>query len=175
MAQYLITGCSGAGKSSLLEELGERGNSVVREPGRRAIANGFVPWENYQGFLHETERLAQSNLRATAAGPEPVFFDRGLLDAVLAMERLGLCKAEERLGTVRPYATTVFFASPWPELFQQDANRRHDFAAAVEEAEHLRRRLPELGYELLELPQVPVSERADFILSATPSCPPSAP
>lgn len=165
MAHYLITGCSGAGKSTLLEELARRGHTVVREPGRRAIARGVAPWEDCPAFLEETERLARADLALADSAAGPVFFDRGLLDAVLAAERLGLGQAEERLAGLRPYTATVFFAPPWPELFRADEARRHDFPAASEEAVHLRRRLPELGYMLITLPQLEAGPRADFVLS----------
>ena len=33
----VITGCSGGGKSTLLDELGRRGHATIEEPGRRIV------------------------------------------------------------------------------------------------------------------------------------------
>lgn len=35
----IISGCSGGGKSTLIDELAKRGHAVVEEPGRRIIAD----------------------------------------------------------------------------------------------------------------------------------------
>ena len=34
----ILSGCSGGGKSTLLDELARRGHAVVAEPGRRIVA-----------------------------------------------------------------------------------------------------------------------------------------
>lgn len=64
MAAVLITGCSGGGKSTLLEELARRGHRTVREPGRRLIAQGITPWDDRVGFLHAAVAMARADLAA---------------------------------------------------------------------------------------------------------------
>jgi predicted ATPase len=57
----------------------------------------------------------------------------------------------------------VFLAPPWPEIYETDPERRHGLDVA--EYSRLLETYPSLGYEVLILPNVGVSERADFILN----------
>ena len=165
MADILITGCSGGGKSTLLEELGRRGQLTVAEPGRRLIAAGITPWSDLRGFLHAAADMARADLGWHADEHRPVFYDRGLIDALAGLERLGEGQVAQTLGTQRPYAGGVFIVPPWREIFEEDDQRRHDFAAAVAEYEHLVQLLPRFGYRAMDIPRLPVAERADFVLA----------
>jgi predicted ATPase len=90
----LITGCSGSGKSTLLSELSMRGHRVVEEPGRRIVKDQLqtaaraLPWVNELAFtrLAIATALADRETAKTAQGW--VFFDRGLIDAASALQRL---------------------------------------------------------------------------------------
>jgi len=64
------------------------------------------------------------------------------------------------------YHTRVFLTPPWPEIYQQDAERQHSMAAAEEEYQRLLITYPALGYEAMVLPQVSVEERVQLILQA---------
>ncbi|MDG5751783.1 AAA family ATPase [Qipengyuania sp. XHP0211] len=169
MADILITGCSGGGKSTLLDELDRRGYTVVHEPGRRLIGAGITPWGDLRGFLTAAADMARADLGWHEHVARPVFYDRGLIDALAGLERDGGPTVSEALGADRPYACGVFLAPPWPQIYAQDSMRRHDFEAAVVEYEHLALLLPALGYEPVELPLVSVGERADFVLANLPA------
>lgn len=168
MAAILITGCSGGGKSTLLNELERRGHAVVHEPGRRLIAAGIAPWGDLRGFLTAAVDMARADLGWHTGATRPVFYDRGLVDALAGLEREGGSTVAEALGADRPYCDRVFLAPPWREIYVQDPMRRHDFDAALAEYEHLASLLPALGYEPVELPFVSVAERADFVLANLP-------
>jgi predicted ATPase len=58
----------------------------------------------------------------------------------------------------------VIAAPPCPGSTRLDAERRHDVDAAVAEYDRLARVYPALGYAVILLPKVGVSERADFVL-----------
>ena len=64
------------------------------------------------------------------------------------------------------YYRRVFIAPPWPEIFANDAERKQ----TPEEAEATYRAMVEvysaLGYELVELPRVPLAERVAFLCGA---------
>lgn len=168
----LITGCSGGGKSALLAELARRGFAVCEEPGRAivreqlACGGDALPWKDAAKFAERAARVSIENL-AHAAGRDGIaFFDRGLIDAVCALERMNAAVpsdiAEAFLRS--RYNRTVFLAPPWPEIFATDAERKHGFEESLVEYTHLEKRLPELGYETVMLPKTSVTERADFVL-----------
>jgi predicted ATPase len=166
----VISGCSGAGKSTLLAELAPRGFATVEEPGRRIVREELVsggtalPWVDAVAFARRLTAMAQADYEAARRLPGPMFFDRGLIDAAVALEYLA---GEVVLTDLAPryrYSSPVFLAPPWPELFVSDAERRHDFASAVAEYDRLAAAYPALGYDVVTLPKVSVAERVVFIL-----------
>lgn len=169
----VISGCSGGGKSTLLAELARRGYAVVEEPGRRIVqeelaGNGAaLPWVDAAAFARRAIAMALADReRAAAQQGGWVFFDRGLIDAAAALEHITVEPALERIGQPHRYHRRVFLTPPWPEIYATDAERRHDLDAALAEYERLLRVYPALGYEVVILPKIGVSERADFILHA---------
>ncbi|MBL8653924.1 MAG: AAA family ATPase, partial [Alphaproteobacteria bacterium] len=90
----LITGCSGGGKSSLLDRLRARGHRVVEEPGRRVVrteqaqGGSALPWIDLAAFLRRALALAQSDLDDVRDATDFVFFDRGVIDAASGLAEL---------------------------------------------------------------------------------------
>lgn len=166
----LISGCSGGGKSTLLVELARRGFATIAEPGRRVVreelASGgdALPWIDTVAFVRRITAMAQADYEAARSLPGPVFFDRGLIDAAVALEHLTSEARLTDLAARHRYASPVFLAPPWPELFVSDAERRHDFASAIAEYDRLAAAYPALGYDVILLPKVSVAERLAFIL-----------
>jgi predicted ATPase len=66
----VISGCSGGGKSTLLEELAARGYAVVEEPGRRIVqeelaGNGAaLPWVDAAAFARRAIAVALADREA---------------------------------------------------------------------------------------------------------------
>ena len=158
-----ISGCSGGGKSTLLAALAGLGFATLAEPGRRVVESGGpMPWDDLAAFAQRAIELALADLEAAASLPGPVFFDRGLIDAAVALEY-----ATGKLATIdlANRYDHVFLAPPWPEIHASDPERRQGFDAALAEYERLEKAYPALGYEPVILPKVPVGERADFVLA----------
>ena len=164
----VVTGCSGGGKSTLLAELARRGMAVVPEPGRRIVREEeagdgrALPWVDLAAFARRAIAMALRD-RETAARTGWVFFDRGLVDAAAALEHATGEPALARLCEEHRYHGRVFLTPPWPDIYVTDPQRPHGFEEAVAEYERLLRAYPGLGYDLIELPRVSVSERADFV------------
>ena len=167
---FVISGCSGGGKSSLLAELARRCFATIEEPGRRvareelASGGGALPWIDGIAFARRITALAKQDYDDARALPGPVFFDRGLIDAAVALEHLTGEKVLADLAAGYRYSSPVFLAPPWPELFAPDAERRHDFAAAVAEYDRLVAAYPAIGYDVILLPKVSIAERLAFVL-----------
>ena len=168
----VLTGCSGGGKSTLLDELARRGFTVVPEAGRKIVreqdwtGGDALPWTQPVRFAELAVSRCVQSLINVAREPGPVFFDRSPIDQLAGLERLGLPVPATVSGAVARcgYNRTVFVAPPWPEIFVTDAERRHDFEAAMAEYGPLRATYERLGYRLVDLPKTSVEARADFVL-----------
>lgn len=168
--RILLTGCSGGGKSTLLDALASLGHLTVAEPGRRIVAaaragtGAALPWVDMTAFARAALAMARADLAGVADHPGPVFFDRGAVDAAVALAHASGIPLGDILGPDRAYADTVFIAPPWPEIYARDADRRHDLPKAIAEYQRLTEAVRALGYRGIELPRTSVAERAAFVL-----------
>ncbi|MBF9034500.1 AAA family ATPase [Rhodobacterales bacterium HKCCE2091] len=169
LRRILITGCSGAGKSSLIDALAARGHQVAREPGRRVIraetrqGGTGLPWADADRFARLCARIAAADWEGARIGT--VFFDRGVPDAAFALRRRGHGPEAEALLARYTYDDPVFLAPPWPALFEADEDRRHGLDDAIAEYEDIAAGLSGLGRKVAILPELPVGERADWLES----------
>jgi len=167
----LISGCSGGGKSTLLAELAQRGYATVEEPGRRIVkeemlgAGTALPWVNEVAFARRAIEMALADRAAASCKAGWVFFDRGVLDAAAALERL-TGEPAMTVAQAHRYHRTIFVTPPWPDIYVGDAERRHTLDDAMVEYRHITDLYPSLGYEVAVLPKISVDERADFVLHA---------
>jgi predicted ATPase len=164
----VISGCSGGGKSTLLSELVRRGYSIVLEPGRQivkeqhAIDGDALPWTNPQKFLDLALSRYLYQFNSQEQTDQFIFFDRGIIDAVQL--DFHQPKYFQNAANNFRYNRLVFLVPPWPEIFANDAERKHDFESAVKEFDELLIKYKNFGYETVLIPKVSVKERVDFIL-----------
>ena len=168
----ILSGCSGGGKSSLLDELARRGHATISEPGRRVVAEQLreggtaLPWVDPVGFLQRALMLAQADHDAAHRAKGRVFFDRGVIDAAAGLHHLTGQPDPTAMARRYRYHHRVFLVPPWPEIHVTDAERRHGLDEAMAEYDRLTAAYPALGYEIMVLPRVSVAERADIVLTA---------
>ncbi|MEM6913668.1 MAG: AAA family ATPase [Pseudomonadota bacterium] len=168
----IITGCSGGGKSTLLQALHQRGHRVVKEPGRRLIQSGKAnPYKDLKGFAQAAVAMCIDDMEKEKQSSGWVFFDRGLIDAAATLAFAGGPPLSTTLNNTPTFHRRVVFAPPWRAIFRQDQERRHDFGAAKDEATRLASAYTELGYQLADLPKTSVDERVRWVISQLESDP----
>ncbi len=175
---FVITGGPGSGKTTLIEALGAKGHSAMPEAGRgiiraqQAIDGPALPWRSPALFA---ELMLSWEMRSHAAARDmegplegPLFFDRGIPDTIGYLRLTGLAVPDHMMSAARTmrYNRRVFIAPFWPEIFEQDAERRQTAAEAEHTFDAMRTVYEELGYELLHLPLAPVDERVRFVVEA---------
>ena len=96
-----------------------------------------------------------------------MFFDRGVLDALCMLheiEPLPHDKLDEMVATY-PYRRQVFCFPPWEAIYTRDDERDQSFADAWLVYQTAAAWYARFGYELIEVPKRPVTERCSFILA----------
>ena len=171
MKPIVISGCSGGGKSTLIAELRTRGHVVVPEAGRRVVAAALrdqtdaLPWLNPAAFVRACVTLHLKDLETVQGESGRIFLDRSIVDVISFLPFKGLSTPPDLALLLEQdlYDSSVFMTPAWPALFSTDAERRHSFEEAAAEYRHLRKTYLSLGFRLIDLPCVAVTERADFI------------
>ncbi|WP_433698805.1 AAA family ATPase [Nocardiopsis sp. CA-288880] len=168
----VVTGGPGSGKTALIEHLAALGHARTAEAGRaiirdqREIDGPGLAWRDDDLFAELMLSWEMRSHREASAWEGPVFCDRGVPDLVgyFLLRGLPVPAHVDRAARRFRYHRRVFVAPPWPEIFTGDAERHQ----SPEEAERTHRAMveayPAYGYELVELPRVPVAERARFVL-----------
>lgn len=166
----IISGCSGGGKSTLLLELKRRGFLTIEEPGRRIVSEELqgdgkaLPWVNLEAFARKAIKMASRDRQRVQAVERWAFFDRGLVDAAVALEHATGIPTSKTLAEHDRFQKRVFLTPPWPEIYQTDPERRHNLDESIEEYNRLCSTFEQLDYEINILPKVGVGARADFVL-----------
>jgi predicted ATPase len=172
----VVSGCSGAGKSSLIREIGRRGFQIFEEAGRQIvkeqlfIGGDALPWNNMEKFVEISIARSMHHMIRAARSGRLSFFDRGIVDQIGGLEHAGLRVPEHLVNAARRcrYHNRIFVTPPWKEIFETDEERRHDYAQAAASYDCLLATYKRLGYETVEIPKANVETRADFVLAHLP-------
>ena len=168
---FLLTGAFGSGKSMLLEHLESRGIRGIVEPARpilaeqRSVQGNGTPEKDPRLFVELMFSRMLNTYRQSEALPGPVLFDRGIPDILGYATLFGFdFPPGEKAAHLYRYNPRVFVAPAWEEIYCKDDERTLPFSMASKFGNDLRAIYERFGYTLIDLPCVPVEERAEFVL-----------
>jgi predicted ATPase len=173
---FVVTGGPGSGKTTVLLELEKRGYRFAPEVARQIIqeqvqASGTaLPWSDRELYTRLMLDGSIASYEAHTPANEITFADRGIPDTLTYARLIGL-KDDAYIRWACEdyrYATRVFVAPPWEEIYRTDNERKQDFEEAIRTHEINVNVYRECGYELIELPYTSVQERAEFIIGKLP-------
>jgi len=161
----VITAGPSAGKSSTIRELSARGYRTGPEAARilfdQLISEGGDPQavreaDDFHERVEAIDRRIEANL------PDGlVFLDRSLADNVAYRRHFDNAVPGALVETCRNRYENVFLLERIG--FEDDEVRSEDEAEARELHQKIRSAYQDLGYEVTDVPLMPVDERADFI------------
>lgn len=167
LVRAVLTGGPGAGKSTLLETMRGKDVRVFPEAARAIL-------QSPDGMVMRAERpmdfavaMLDADLAAWHAADSGLcLYDRGFPDVAGFLEAEGLPVPAilDRICYENRYCGPIFRAVPWLEIYATDAERTQDWDQAVASDEAVTSAWKRYGYELVDLPQVPVNQRADFVM-----------
>ena len=165
----VITGAPCSGKTTVLKELEKHGYRWSPE-----IARIYIEQEQSKGFTLEEIRkdegkfqkgLIETKLKVESeTNPQDTFFfDRAMPDSITYYRAAGLNPDEVIDDCLHYKYKRVFIFDPLP--YQTDNARIEDKQTVDFLDEWLEKDYEELGYDVIRVPAISVSERVEFILS----------
>ncbi len=172
--RIVITGGPGTGKSSIIDELQQRGHICFEEISRQitleARENGVDQLFLTQPLLFSQLLLEGRNKQYVEADKydnATVFMDRGLPDVLAYMDFFGSDYPEDFISVcAKSTYDVVFILSPWQEIFQCDNVRYETFEQSELIHERLLKTYAHFNYHLIDIPFDTVEKRVDFILDS---------
>lgn len=167
---YVLTGGPCAGKTTTINELARRGYPVLAEPARLIIDEKLAAGLSIQEIVGDSDWLPSVVRRAYAqesAVPktEMYFFDRALPDSIAYY---ALARREHDEHFKKALAEIRYSKVFLLELVDYETD--HARSETPEQAKAIHTRIREAyesqGYDVIDVPVLPVTDRADFILAA---------
>jgi len=167
---FVLTGGMGSGKSAIIEQFIKMQLKCVPEPARqilqeqRTILARGVPEMEANLFTQLMLSWATSFYLENFATETLSVFDRGIPDLIAYAELFGLdTKIYYSSATLYKYNPCVFWFKGWKDIYKQDDERKMSFQQAYEFGERVHEIYRELGYQVIQVPLLPIDNRAEFI------------
>ncbi|MCL5271887.1 MAG: ATP-binding protein [Gammaproteobacteria bacterium] len=165
----VITGAPSSGKTTLINQLASAGYAIAPEVARDYI-NGLLATNYTLDDLSHDNRQLQRSILAVALKRERrlqanqlIFFDRGTPDSLGYFRYYKIDEKHVVQTCQRVRYKKLFYCHQLP--MEYDSVRVEDNMSATKIGELIYDAYSNLGYELIELPAIPVKQRIDIILS----------
>lgn len=169
--RVIVTGGPGAGKTTLLRTIAARGYACMPDNARAIIRDrkekGLCPRPPAAEFAQQVLRLDIDCYRAAQSSEKYVFFERGIPDALCALDQLGVLSPIDATRYLEAYIyfPAVFVLPPWEQIYCTDSERDEDFVHSNRVHDQILKWYVQCGYDVVAVPRVPVSERTRFLLA----------
>ena len=164
----VLTGAPGAGKTTLLGAAAAAGYATSPEVARLLLQQPGGMELREADPLGFAEAMLEAHVREFERHTDqvgPVLFDRGFPDVAgfLDVSGLPVPKSVDAACRLLRYHGPILRAPAWPEIYQQDAERIQDWDQAVASDAAVTAAWRRYGYEVVDLPLVPVAQRLEFL------------
>ncbi len=168
--RFVITGGPGAGKTTILQALAERGYLSAAESARAIIrerlASGLRPRPPLAQFGNEILQRDIARYRETRVTDYPVFFDRGIVDAlcILAQQHAIALGRQKRMSGRFLITKLCCLCLLGKTFIVPTLSEIRPLSESVQICEGLRQWYARWDYKTIEVPRTAIDQRVNFIL-----------
>ena len=174
MKAYIITGAPGAGKTEIVEELVKRGYLGLEEVPRKLLEEktaekiGISPFKDVEKFANLVFEEMYKQYKETIKKDDSLcFFDRGIPDVLAYLENSKIPIPDDYYSMLNKcrFEKDVFICPPWKEIYSNDSIRPYPYEDILLLHRQIVSIYDKLGFNLIEIPKLPIAQRADFVVS----------
>jgi predicted ATPase len=170
MKRIVLTGAPGSGKTSVINNLNNKGFQVYEEQARIHIQKALdlntdiVPWGDHLQFSKNV--AASQLLQFKSQNHSIAFYDRGILDGLAYLRHSEIIPPPNLMEYYKniEYHKDVFYFKHWSEIHENDETRREPEEDVILIQEEIKKTYQEFGYNIIEVPKTTVDLRVEFIL-----------
>ena len=165
---HVITGASCSGKSTLINQLADKGFQTVPEAGRQYIEQELAKGRTIDEIRKDRAELTRLiykmwlKIECSLDPSDTLFLDRALPDALAFYRFAGMDPNEVLSDCFLHCYASVFVLDRFS--YDRDGVRAGDDAYADYFDSWMMRDYPALGYNVIRVPRLPPAERLAFIL-----------
>ncbi len=171
LKKVIISGGPGTGKSSIINELKNRGylcfdevwKKEYKNPKKTSNSDEINTFSQYI-FL---ERLKHLEIKPNKKTKENlVFYDRSIIDTIsyLKAYKKNIKTSWKNLANKKRYHETIFFCPTWKEIYKQTDGRKESFQESILIEKYLTSTYKEFLYKINTIPKLDIKNRVDYIL-----------
>jgi predicted ATPase len=181
LMKVVLTGGAYSGKTTLIQHFARQGFHTVPEAALAVIQclnrrMGVVEqrvWRNahlleFQRMIVDLQLQRENMLPGNAQGP--VFFDRGLIDGLGYLRQAGIVPPSDFVQACQNVRYDRVFLLQTLSRFEarSESGRPDTHEYSLEIAAVVRQAYLEHGYTVIEVPEMPISQRAAYITERLP-------
>ncbi len=172
--KIVIAGGPSTGKTSVIKAIEKKGFTCFHEISREITLQARKEGVE-QLFLTDPLLFSRRILKgrvtqfkeANAHLDPIVFLDRGIHDVIAYLDCFSTKYPEEFAKVCREYTyDKIFLLPPWKEIHTSDNERYENFEEAIKIHDCLQKTYSNFGYDVIEVPKLPIAKRVDFILNS---------
>ena len=168
---YIITGPPSSGKTTVINELSNKGFKCHKEVARIIIKENQIkgidhfPWNNMSLFSDQVFNRIIENL--DKLNGEFSFFDRSIIDLIAYLEINNIMDNDKYKSAILKsgYQKNVFYLPFCEEIYLNDTERKESVDEAIKIGKKLKKVYINLGFNLIEVPFGKAEDRVKYILN----------
>ena len=165
---YVLTGGPCAGKTTLIFELEKRGYPVLAEAARLIIDEKLAAGQRIEEIVGDPDWLPsvvrrKKSMEDEVPKNELYFFDRGVPDSIAYYKKAHLELDDEFRAALAETKYKKVFLLDLIDFVNDEARSETPEQAMILHG-LIREAYVDQGYDIVEVPVLPVPERADFVL-----------